>query len=181
MAKFYWSVWFRQRGDSLVALVPRAWLRAFLKTFLTRPELAEAAGFHVHPRRYDSPLPLMEEIDRAALARPRSLPGLDLRVSSALALLDKLRPFSAELEPIPYERDPGSRFWFNNKTFTDFDAAALYAMLRHLKPRHYIEVGCGFSSLMSSRALERNRQEGAPCEAVYSDPQPRLDLSGALG
>jgi hypothetical protein len=180
MAKFYWSEWLRKKGDSLVALLPSSWLRTFFKTFNTRPELAEAAGFHVHQRNFDSPLPLLEEIDRAKLSRPRLLPGIDLRVSSALALIEQLRPFIAELDSVPYERDGASPFWFNNKTFTDFDAAVLYAMLRHLKPRRYIELGCGFSSLVSSRALQRNHREGTHCEAVYSDPQPRVDLAGTL-
>jgi len=180
MAKIAWRFWFRQRGDALVALLPTWALRAFFKTFATRPELAETAGFHVHPRNFDSPLPLMEELDRDALAKPRLLPAIDLRVPSALALMERLRPFATELDQIPYERDGSSPFWFNNLTFTDFDAAVLYGMLRLLKPKRYIEVGCGFSSLMSSRALQRNHQEGTPCEAVYSDPQPRMPLSGML-
>src|SRR5436190_683771 len=128
MAKFYWSVWLREKANSLVALLPRSILRGFLKTFNARPELAEAAGFHVHPRIYDSPLPLMEEIDRTKLAAPRLLPDIDVRVSSALALIEQLRPFTTELDSVPYEREPTSPFWFNNKTFTDFDAALLYAM-----------------------------------------------------
>ncbi len=164
----------------MVALLPRWFLRMFLKTFKTRPELAEAAGFHVHPRTFDSPLPLMEEIDAAKLAKPRLLPAIDLRVSSALALVEQLQPFVAELDSVPYEREPKRPFWFNNASFTDFDAAVLYAMLRHLRPRRYVELGCGFSSLISSHALKRNHDEGISCEASYCDPEPRLPLDGAL-
>jgi hypothetical protein len=175
------SVWLRSAGDAVMAKVPTPMLRVFLKTFNARPELAEAAGFHVHPRRYDSPLPLMEEIEAAKLNQPRLLPAIDLRISPALELLKQIRPWVAELDSVPYERDGKSPFWFNNLTFTDFDAATLYAMLRHLKPRHYVELGCGFSSLMSSRALKRNDdEEGTKCEAIYSDPCPRLPLGGVL-
>src|SRR5262245_58901955 len=46
MAKFSWRLWLRQKGNSLVAFLPRSALRAFLKRFIARPELAEAAGFH---------------------------------------------------------------------------------------------------------------------------------------
>src|SRR5882757_8418714 len=137
MAKINWRAWLRGKGDWLVAKLPRSALRCFLKSFLAQPELAEAVGFHVHPRNYDSPLPLMEEIDRAALARPRQLPGIDLRVTSALALVEELRPFATELDSVPYEKDGSGGFWFNNKTFTDFDAAVLYGMLRRLRPKRY--------------------------------------------
>ena len=78
------------------------------------------------------------------------------------------------------DRTPESLFWFDNLTFTDFDAAVLHSMLRHLKPKRYIELGCGFSSFISSRALKRNVEEGCPCEAVYADPGPLRDMSGLV-
>ena len=155
----------------------------FLKAFETRPELAEAAGFHVHPRGFDSPLPLLEEIDFAGLAKPRTLPSIDLRIPSALALVAKLRPFVAELDSIPYEQDGRSPFWFSQEfidSFTDFDAAILYSLLRQLKPRRYIELGCGYSSYISSHALQRSDREGVVCDAVYADPVPRLPMSQVL-
>jgi hypothetical protein len=64
--------------------------------------------------------------------------------------------------------------------FGDFDAAALHAVVRHLKPKRYIELGCGWSSYISSHALERNLKEGHPCDAVYADPEPRRDLKELL-
>src|SRR4051794_23966505 len=93
----------RMFGNSLVGAVPTSLLKMFFKTFESRQELAEAAGFHVLPRRSDSPVMHPEEIDFAALAKPRVLPGVDLRVNSALELLKLLKPFAAELDAIPYE------------------------------------------------------------------------------
>src|SRR5262245_60102925 len=95
---------FRILFDSAVAKIPRPLLTGFFKTFTTRPEVAESAGFHVHPCRFDSPLPIMAEIDWKSLSRPRSLPGIDFRVKSALELVAKLRSFSGELDAIPYEQ-----------------------------------------------------------------------------
>jgi hypothetical protein len=89
-------------------------------------------------------------------------------------------PYGKELDDVPYEADGKSAYWFKNKTFTDFDAAVLHGMLRRLKPKRYIELGCGFSSIISSRALLRNHQEGAACNALYSDPEPRVGLGGKL-
>jgi hypothetical protein len=152
----------------------------FLKTFKTRPELAEQVGFHVHPRDFATPFVVLEEIDQGKLTEPRLLPDIDLRVPAALELMALLQHFAPELDAFPYDRDGDSSFWFNNGSFTDFDAAVLYALLRHLKPKRYIEVGCGYSSLISSRALQRNQRDGAACDAVYVDPEPRLELSKAL-
>jgi len=166
--------------NTAVARIPRPLLAGFFKTFTMRPELAEAAGFHVHPSRFDSPFPLMGEIDWPALDRPRSLPGVDFRLPAALDLLDALEKFSPELDSLPYQNTAGFQFWFENGTFTDFDAAALHGLLRHLKPKRYVELGCGWSSYISSHALARNATENAPCDAVYADPVPRRDLSELL-
>jgi hypothetical protein len=156
----------------------------FFKAFETRPEIAEAAGYHVYPRVYDSPLPLMEEINIASLAKPRFLPGIELRIEPALGLVSKLGAFAAELDSIPYEEEEGCPFWFSKKfieTFTDFDSAICYSLLRHLKPRRYVELGCGHSSYISSLALKRNDREGVACDAVYADPAPLLPMSQVLG
>jgi hypothetical protein len=180
MGKTLASVWLRSASDAMMGLVPRPLLRSFLKTFNARPELAEAAGFHVHPRRFDSPLPHMEEIDKSKLNVPRLLPAIDLRIPEALGLVKQIARWVSELDSVPCERDGKSPFWFSNRNYEDFDAATLYGMLRHLRPKRYVELGCGFSSLMSSRALKRNDEEGIKCEAIYADPCPRLPLGGVL-
>jgi hypothetical protein len=183
MAKRSLRFKFRLIGNFLVGLIPKVFLRMFLKAFESRPELAEAAGFHVHPRRFDSPLPLMEEIDSAKLKTPRCLPGIDLRVASALALVANLRPFASELDAIPYAQSDRSPFCFSKEfieSFTDFDTAILYSLLRHLRPSRYIELGCGFSSYVSSHALQRNDREGIACDTIYADPEPRLPMSQLL-
>lgn len=173
----------RQAGNSFVGILPASLLRMFFKAFESRPEFAEAAGFHVLPRRFDSPVSPPEEINFAALAKPRALPGIDLRVHSALELLDRLKPFAAELDAIPYEPSTTAPFWFTHEflgSFPDYDTAVLYSVLRHLKPKRYVEVGCGYSSMVSSYALERNQKEGALCDAIYADPEPRLPMNKVL-
>ena len=58
------------------------------------------------------------------------------------------------------------------------DAVTLYSMIRHIKPKRLIEVGCGYSSRCSAAALKRNLAEGSPCEATYIDPYPSPVLAG---
>jgi hypothetical protein len=155
----------------------------FFKTFEIRQELAEAAGFHVLPRSFDSPVLHPEEINYAALSKPRALPAIDFRVAPALELLARLKPFAAELDAIPYEFSADAPFWFTPEfllSFPDYDTAVLYSLLRQLKPKRYVELGCGYSSIVSSYALQRNQQEGTACDAVYADPEPRLPLDKTL-
>ena len=167
--------------NALVARVPRWMLAGFFKTFITRPEVAEAAGFHVYPRIFASPFPLQEEIDWPGLEKRRFLPFIDFREDVALERVEKLSRFSSELDSVAYEQSsPDAAFWFNNGSFTDFDSAALHAVLRDRKPKRYIELGCGFSSFISSHALALNGRDGVPCDAAYVDPEPRRDLNKML-
>ena len=170
----------RTTGYRAVEHAPHRALHWFLQALQTRPELAEAVGYQVYPRSYTSPLPLKEETDLAALQRKRFLPGIELNQQHALALVDRIAPYVGELASTPYERRDGEPFWFANSWFNDFDAATLYALLRHVAPKRYVELGCGFSSIMSSRALARNGQGGSPCDALYADPHPRLDVVDLL-
>src|ERR1041385_1291302 len=160
----------RTTGNSLVSLMPAGMLRMFFKTFESRQELAEAAGFSIYPRWFHSPMLQIEEINFAAFEKPRPLPGIDLRAGPALELLAELKPFAAELDVIPYEFSTSAPFWFTPQfleSFTDYDTAVLYSMLRRIKPKRYIELGCGYSSIVSSYALDRNQRDGAACDMTY--------------
>jgi hypothetical protein len=103
----------------------------------------------VPPGHYYSPLPDMKEVGRRAptiYAPPSpSLAGIDLRSEDQGKLLLKFVPYASEL---PFERsfNPNSRFFRPNGSFPFQDAFMVYAMLRHLRPTHVIEVGSGASS-----------------------------------
>jgi hypothetical protein len=167
----------RRVANFLIGLLPPKQLAFFLRSFETIQDKAEAAGYNVFPRRYDSPFPSEKEIDWNQLQVRRALPAINFDLDQADRLLRLLARYCEELSSIPYARTPASLFWFDNETFTDFDAAVLHGMLRHLKPKRYIELGCGLSSFISSRALKRNAEEGHVCEAIYADPAPQRDVS----
>ena len=56
--------------------------------------------------------------------------------------------------------------------YTAIDALTLYMMVRHLKPRRYIEVGSGLSTFYCSLAAEKNAKEGHPLEITCIEPHP---------
>jgi len=81
---------------------------------------------------------------RHALNKERELPGLDLNINMQLEMLDKFN-FNDEFAEFPLN--------FQGKL------EYLYNTIRHFKPKKLIEIGCGFSTLVSAKALEKNRRE----------------------
>lgn len=98
------------------------------------------------------------------LGRDRYREWVDVIASNTehLAAIDVKPPSSLKLEPA----------WVNG-WIPALDAAALYATIAKLKPRRYLEVGSGNSTLFARRAI---RDNGLQTEIVSIDPRPRADI-----
>jgi hypothetical protein len=160
--------------NALVALIPRPILWRMLRTLQMKPEIADRCGFTVSRQIFYSPYPVPWEVDLVRLKAKRELPGVNFRVEEAKRLLDSLTGISAEARDFLKNRKDDVEAW--DETYPPCDAVTLYTMLRHIKPKRYIEVGCGYSSSYSAAALQRNLAEGNPCRATYIDmvPSPHL-------
>jgi hypothetical protein len=168
----------RKFGNRLAAGIPTPILRMFMKVFLTRPDLADRAGFHVCPAVFWSPVPDPREINLPRLLERRFLPGVDLRESEALHTLERLVEFAPEIQRIPRQRTNDCQIWLENDGYNDFDAASLYALIRWLKPKRYIEVGCGLSTRVSTLALAKNTGDGSKTESLFIEPFPGPNFVG---
>jgi predicted O-methyltransferase YrrM len=73
--------------------------------------------------------------------------------------------------------DDVNSFYWRNDFWGNADALVQYGLCRSRRPRRVIEVGCGWSSLLLARALEKNK---APYEVVQIEPYPRRTLLEAL-
>jgi hypothetical protein len=89
--------------------------------------------------------------------------------------LGQLNSYKAEAAEFLKNRQGDLRH--RDGTFSLNDSAVLYAMLRHLKPKRYIEIGCGYSSVCSAAALARNEREGRACRSLLIEPYPPPFLS----
>ena len=159
-----------------VGAMPRGVLRRILRALHFRPDIAARAGYQVYPDVFYNPFPSAKEVDLARLKLKRSLPGIKLDLPKAQALLAEIASYSGEVAKLLAERPAALiRTW--DDTYPPADTAVLYAMLRHLKPKRYIEVGCGYSSRTSTPALLRNADEGVRCEALYVEPYPPAHLA----
>jgi len=109
------------------------------------------------PGHFYSPVPDLAEVDRDAnrLFAPRStVPGVDLAVSDQLTLFVELARLAREA-PLPSGPEQGTRYWTDNPNYGIGDASMLQAMLRHLRPRRYLEVGSGWSTALALDTSER--------------------------
>ena len=82
---------------------------------------------------------------------PRGTPGIDWREEAQVELLrEELGSQSEFVFPDGPTGDPRD-YHTGNDMFSQLDAWVLQAMLRHFRPRRMIEVGCGWSSLVTAR------------------------------
>ncbi len=133
--------------------------------------LAEGLGYDVLQRSYYSPV-----VDPAALpsdlwSRPRPTPGLEIDVEAQLEFLEQeLAQHLHEFAPALHGDPAATRFYLQNGYYGPVDAEVLYGMVRRWKPKRMIELGSGFSSLVTLAALGANEREAAPSEYRIFDP-----------
>ncbi len=94
------------------------------------------------------------------LNKARNLPGFDLNDKIQLEILDQF-DFNEEFENFPLNFQGKLEYFYINFSFLPVDAQYLYNTIRHNKPKRFIEIGCGFSTLVSAKALEMNQKENS--------------------
>jgi hypothetical protein len=116
-----------------------------------------------------------------SLEEPRALPGIEWDDAEILAQLDAF-DFNDELLAIPMDAsDENDGYYYNNPGYGRGDAEMLYNFLRHLKPRRFIEIGCGMSTRLAQLAFAQNEKDAAPaCEHTCIEPyeNPWLEQLG---
>ncbi len=92
--------------------------------------------------------------------------GIDMNVEGQLDLAKVVHYLRGELQAIPIsEPSEGYSFFYNNNFFESGDAEILYSMVRHFKPKKVIEIGCGYSTRLTKRALDKNSGGRGSCRA----------------
>lgn len=100
--------------------------------------------------------------------------GIDMNVLEQFKLLQALEPYTRDIEwPVEQPDDP-TRYFYGNDQYPVLDAEFLHAALRHFRPKAMIEVGSGWSSLITA---EVNRTHlGRAMEFSCIEPYPRQFL-----
>jgi hypothetical protein len=143
----------------------------------------ESAGYQVaRDEDYYSPLPSVVRL-RANVARwnrPSALHGLQYDLDEMKAALRGLIARYLE-EFLTYPNYADVKKMGFGPGYTAVDALTLYMMIRHLKPRRYIEVGSGVSTYYCSLAAQRNESDGYPLLITCIEPNPYEKLSTIPG
>ena len=144
------------------------------------PEEAAASPFvfvRWPPGHYYSPLPDTRELGAAPRhsevwpSRPRETPGIAWRDEAQVALC---RDVFAAQERLAFRDEPSDDptvYFTGNDQYSAFDAWVLEAFLRYLLPRRLIEIGSGFSTLVSAR-VNRELLDGS-MHVTCIEPYPR--------
>jgi len=147
------------------------WLAEVLPDYIDNRyfDLWESHGFHLTRCGYLSPIPVVSSLDDSIWETPSLLPGIDFNDELQLHLLTEVFPaFRSEYEA--FRTGPGddpAEFYFDNEYFSGTDALVLYCMVRHLEPAQILEVGSGFSTRLSARAVLRNGTGRLECIEPY--------------
>lgn len=144
---------------------------------------AERFGFLVAQKTdYYTPLSSVDEL-RATAARwnrPSRLAGVQYDIAQMKqSLRDLLSRYYEEFSRFPRYQELTSIGF--GPGYTAVDALTLYAMVRHLKPKRYLEVGSGLSTFYCSLAAEQNAREGHPVEITCIEPHPYPRLTEIPG
>jgi hypothetical protein len=127
------------------------------------------------PGHFYSPVPDMAELEgriEDLCNAARTPAGVDLRTDAQLALFGEL---AALVRSVSFPEEPGGaagRYGTDNPSYGVGDASMLHAMLRHLRPRRYLEVGSGYTTAL---ALDVNEQFlDTKMEITAIEPHPAL-------
>lgn len=119
-------------------------------------------NIHITPVDYYSPIPNVSKLDPKVFEKVFDDTGMDWNVAGQAELLNKIFPkYSGEYKPEP------------NEGLSLADAFILYAMIREKKPKVMMEVGSGESTMISLRALKKNREEGVASMFYAIEPYPK--------
>ncbi len=133
---------------------------------------------------YYSPLPDSRELARQPRRSqvwppaPRPTPGIDWNPDGQRRLAREVFARQERLQLAESETADASEYWAENDQYPPLDAWVLEGLLRHLRPARMIEIGSGYSSLVTARV---NRELlGGAMDFTCIEPYPREFLTAGV-
>jgi predicted O-methyltransferase YrrM len=132
--------------------------------------------FRFQPIRlhYYQPIPRYETLPDSIVTEAQTLPGIQLDRDRFSATLKHLSKKSAEAQ-WPDKAGALGQYYTNNDNFGFSSAALLHTMIRTHNTRKVIEIGGGFSSLISLHALRLNHGDNFRFDCVEPYPWSWLE------
>lgn len=141
-------------------------------------EIAQEFGLHITPTHFYYPVPDTRKLSPEIWSRSSKLHGIDINEAGQLNLLDTVfSKYTEAFAAFPLKKtDNDLEFTFENDQISGADPFILHALIRELSPRRVIEVGGGYSTLVTASALREN----AHGELLCIEPYPRDFLPRAV-
>lgn len=136
-------------------------------------------GFHLQRNDFYSPLNDCDFLQQNPdLWHNQPDPAdIDWRIEDQLAFAREIAVFLDELRDVP-QTPPADchTYGWDNGFWNNSDALVHYGLVRSRKPERYVEIGCGWSSLLLKQALALNEQEGHPADVTLVEPYPNARI-----
>ena len=138
--------------------------------------LWERLGFHITINHFYEPIPDTRTLKDDLWEKQSELVGIGMNEKSQIDLLSLFSSkFKKEYENFPRnETSILYQYYVDNRGFESVDGEILYCMIRHFKPKRFIEIGSGNSTYLSAQAILKNKEEdnAYECELVAIEPYP---------
>jgi len=138
--------------------------------------LWETKGYHITPVQFYESVPDTRDFKRNIFENDSNLLGIEINEQGQINLLEDFQQkYKNEYSEFRYGKSENKNdFYFYNNSFETVDAEILYCMIRKYKPQRIIEIGSGFSTLLTARAIRQNRIEDSKyiCELICIEPYP---------
>lgn len=132
----------------------------------------EKVGFHITLNHYYSPIPEINKLSKELWENIPQTPEIEFNAKAQLALLkDFQKKYHSEYDQIPLDKTAEPfQYYLRNGLLEGLDGYILYCMIRQLKPKRIIEIGSGYSSLLTAQACLKN---GGNTEFIAIEPNPK--------
>ena len=146
--------------------------KAVLKpTFL----LLQRLGIHVVPNQFYFPVPDTSKLPDSLWTTESAMVGIDIDDDRQIKTLSICSLYQSEYNKFPLiAADAAAGYYVHNPYFGPVDGEVLYGMVRFFRPKRILEIGSGFSTLLSAKAILSNRADDAEyhCLLMVVDPFP---------
>jgi predicted O-methyltransferase YrrM len=152
----------------IVLFAPLFYLAARMRVGIS---LCRKLGFEPLLVHFAEPIPDYEKIPASYFDTPQNLPGIHLDREKIISCVKTLGTYGAECH-WPDQADTPGQYYTQNINFGYSSAILLYSMIRHFRCRSVIEIGSGFSTLISLEALSKNFPKN-DFKLTFIEPYPR--------
>ena len=129
-------------------------------------------------KHFYTPIPEAEDCTQDYWDSVSELVGIEINIEAIKKFVEQeLGAYKPELRRYPFHRgDASGGFYLVNGGFMAVDADMYYCLIRQARPSRIIEVGCGFSTVLASDAVLKNREEGIESKLLCVEPYPSPNL-----